>query len=438
MLGDFTPVPQSSDGIRLKKFRTFYLVASLCWFAGVKLIAFDEGDVGIRQDFDLQGSLFEIAIFGLLIFYCVLHRRLLLSHLRQLWRPFPVLLITVLSTLWSVDPALTFRRSIVFLSGTLFAYYIGVTFTPAQLLDLYRKALLFTVFASIVVIVLLPSYGISHGAHGGDWRGAVYHKNRFGELMALALMTLVIAPGERLRGARRWVIAVVTLGLLYKSHSSTAVSSLGVVLLVQGIWPIVRLRRKALIGVLAVGYPLVAVAIGLVISYSASLFLLLGKDRTFSGRDRLWAGIIDAIRVRPLLGYGYLTFWHQQAGGLAVIAERTNFVPPQGHEGYLDVMLHVGMVGLGLFLIYFLGSMWLALREARRTDSPEARWFFSILVFMSILNLTESQILEPFFFLWITLTAFTISSVMARAGRYREVDEETPLVSDRSTLMSAV
>jgi O-antigen ligase len=422
----------------LKKILNIYVIFSICWFAGVTLSNVDEGDVGgSSAGYDAVTLLIEMVIFGALFAYSVLYWRRLLRRRRHLEGPLPLICLTVASSLWSLYPSITFRRSVVLVVATFFAYFVGVMFDPAELIRLYRRVFTVMILGSIAVIGLLPSYGISHGVHGGDWKGAFFHKNRLGEMMAFAAIAFVLVPTERLPRLRRWAYVVMVLGLLYKSHSSTPVVSLAVVVAAQGIWYLLQMRRKLMSGVLLAGYPILAVVVAVVFAYSGAIFAFLGKDTTFSGRDRLWAGVIEGIKLRPLLGYGYLAFWNPANSLLLLIAERTTFVPPHAHDGYLNLMTHVGLVGLVLFLIFLVRGLVLAVRQGRATKSAEARWFFSFLIFMAAMNLTESQILEPFFFLWITMVALYVSFSIERAHGYDDAEEEELLAADQSRLISA-
>lgn len=406
---------------RLTKWEKIYVIIIICLAAGVRLSNTDEGDVVVFNQFDLFGLVTQIFEYGLLAFFCYLHRRTILQHLRHLRGPLPLALLAVVSTAWSIVPSWSLRRGIALVVITVLGYYMGAMLDPAALCRLYVRAIGLMVVLSVLVIVLLPKYGISHGVHAGDWRGAFYHKNRAGEMMALAFITFAVATPADVSRLARWAVAAVALALLYKSHAGTAVAAVIIVVAAQAVWRCLMMRRKVIIGVTLAGYPLVALAFGLIIKYSNSLFKLLGKDATFSGRDRLWAGVLDAIRLRPILGYGYLTFWLEQGGRTILVREKTTFVTIHAHNGFLNLMLHLGIVGLVLFLVFLVSTMWVTITEGRRTNSVQTRWFFSFMVLILVANLTESQILESPL-IWQTLIAFYTSFSIQRAHRFDEAE----------------
>jgi len=318
--------------------------------------------------------------------------------------------------LWSVEITWTVKRSVILVLNAFLGYYLGTVFNPDELSLLYRRALEIMVLLSIAFIVFLPSYGISHGVHTGDWKGAIYDKNEAGEVMALAFITFGIAPPIRVSPIRRWGFAALSLLLLYKSNSSSAIIATVAVMCAQAVWGFLMLRRKLLTGLVLAGYPIAISAVLLALGFSKALFALVGKDSSFTGRDKVWAGVLNGIARKPWLGYGLLAFWSPKAGNLILIQERTSFVPSHAHNGYLNLLLHVGIVGMVLFLIFLGRLIWITIKEGRRTNSSVERWFFSFLVLILVSNITESHLLElPMY--WISMVAFFTTFSIQHANR---------------------
>ena len=56
------------------------------------------------------------------------------------------------------------------------------------------------------------------------------------------------------------------------------------------------------------GLPLLLLQLGL--WYNADFLLsFFGKDATLTGRTDLWLAILDLIKQKPLLGWGYMATW---------------------------------------------------------------------------------------------------------------------------------
>jgi hypothetical protein len=57
----------------------------------------------------------------------------------------------------------------------------------------------------------------------------------------------------------------------------------------------------------------------------------------------------------PMLGAGYRSFWTPE--GASYVYARIWAVIGNGHNGYLDVWLELGFIGLGLFLVMFFTAV---------------------------------------------------------------------------------
>ncbi len=65
--------------------------------------------------------------------------------------------------------------------------------------------------------------------------------------------------------------------------------------------------------------------------------------------------MLQEITKRPILGYGFHAFWGRGLSGEATnIALSTGWVLAHSHNGFLDIWLDLGAVGLGLVLLTFL------------------------------------------------------------------------------------
>lgn len=407
----------------MEKLRKAHFVIWILFLAGIHLGPADAGE-------SANPVMMQVFALGLLLYFSIIYRETLFRHARLLWGPMPLTLLAIVSAAWSLDPGWSFRRGLVFSAATFLAYYVGATYSPRRLIALYRLALLIIIGASLAIVALLPGFG----RDGGDWIGCMYHKNRLGETMVLAFISFVIAPTETLPRIFRWLVPAAALLLLYKSHAGGATGNVAIVLAAQVVWLILQQRRKIIAAIVLTGYPLVAIAVLLIRENAGLLFKLLGKDPTFTGRTPIWRGVIAAIRLRPLLGYGYLAFWHQKGGTPIYVAELTAWPAPHAHEGYLDLMINLGIVGLLIFLAFFVRSMWLAIAEGRRTGGKEAQWFFSFIILVAVTSFTESQIVTSLF-LWTTLTALSISFAVQRAGRYDEAAMEEELHAEQGELV---
>jgi O-antigen ligase len=115
---------------------------------------------------------------------------------------------------------------------------------------------------------------------------------------------------------------------------------------------------------------------------------LFGKDESFSGRSDLWEYLLSLEQNNRLVGSGYESFWLQGSNRVISIYEIFIFRPLQAHNGYIDLLLSTGYVGLallGMIIInYFLNFF--------NIKKPHPWVLFIIVVIIS--NLQESSILR--------------------------------------------
>ncbi len=83
-----------------------------------------------------------------------------------------LVVIVVVSILWSAAPDVTLRRTVAFVGTTLFGAYLAMRYSPAELLRLLALALGIAAVLSVIVALVLPSYGVtSDSSRGVAWTG---------------------------------------------------------------------------------------------------------------------------------------------------------------------------------------------------------------------------------------------------------------------------
>ena len=86
----------------------------------------------------------------------------------------------------------------------------------------------------------------------------------------------------------------------------------------------------------------------------AKVTALIGKDPTMSRRTELWKMSLADIQENPLLGYGYGAFWDTTSRPARLIREEVWKEAPHSHNGYIELALGLGLVGLGAYSLVFV------------------------------------------------------------------------------------
>jgi O-antigen ligase len=122
--------------------------------------------------------------------------------------------------------------------------------------------------------------------------------------------------------------------------------------------------RKPVVITVLIATALLTVAVPLVFNIGTTVFQVVGRDGTLTGRTGIWEEAMSMV-VNPLLGAGFESFWLR-----VTLDEGRSFHLNEAHNGYLEVYLNLGWVGLGLLLLVILSGYRNVLRVLR--EQPEA------------------------------------------------------------------
>jgi O-antigen ligase len=140
---------------------------------------------------------------------------------------------------------------------------------------------------------------------------------------------------------------------------------------------------------------------------------ILYGDPTFTGRSVIWEFIKTEIAHRPLLGWGYQSFWLVGPDAPSIV-NAPGWVKdmPNAHNGYFDTIVELGYVGYALLLAFIIATLHAIGRIADR--APVRAWLvLSLAVHIIITNGLESVWMRGFEMLWVV---FLI--VAMEAARY--------------------
>ena len=127
----------------------------------------------------------------------------------------------------------------------------------------------------------------------------------------------------------------------------------------------------------------------------------IGKDATLTGRVPLWHLADEQISRRLMLGYGFSAFWSPANGQAWLIWEKVGWEAPHAHNGYRDILLGLGMIGL--VLLAFVIARALRQGVALHLAEPRNGWLWlNVLVGVFLtMNLSESLFLSSNDLPWI-------------------------------------
>jgi O-antigen ligase len=329
------------------------------------------------------------------------------THSWVFWLP---VCAALASMLWSGDPGMAARRSLALVLTTIFALYVVTTFDTRAMLNCLLAALLLYCVGSLLMIILVPSIGI-HSAtdtrfieHVGAWRGLSPFKNDFGRIVALAGVLFIAAAVTRPGRRQLYVLAaLLAAALVAGSRSGQAIALLiggtGAVFYVMLVRDLPPRQRSALI---LLTIPLAVLALLTKDVAIAAVLEALGKDPTLTGRENIWAAVLDAVHDNLLLGGGYGAGWSTLVG--TYMEEVLGRQIGHAHNGYLNTIVDVGVLGLVITLCFYLAIGFRILSELVRNRSWELVLFTSTLfIFIIVGNWVASFLMKYNSIFWVMM-----------------------------------
>ena len=336
-----------------------------------------------------------------------------------------------MSIFWSAFPEVSFKRWVRSIGDLIMMMVVITEFDySAAAARMFRIWSYLLVPLSVLFIKYWRNLGVSYDSTGvmEMWIGVTTHKNSLGQLVCISSFFLVWVWTSRMYKRRLADIPVLlmALWLLSGSKSATSRTSLGV--FVTGVFVLVLLRllktnirviRTAAV-VLVTGFILGNIFTQHFAQADLIPFIAAktGGDPTLTGRTYLWDELIKIGASHPVLGVGYGGFWIGDVGNH--LWETFNWHPGQAHNGYIDIYIDLGIIGLVLLSVLIVSTFRSIMRNLA-FDSDWGRFRLSLLLMIIIYNVTESSFFKPTSMLWITflLIALRVPEPFPEEGRVK-------------------
>jgi exopolysaccharide production protein ExoQ len=366
----------------------------------------------------LDGSPLDALIFAALeaaaMMVLVARHRQAAAFVRANWPLVLFFLYCAVSVLWSDYPGVALKRWVKAAGNPLM---VLVVLTDPDPTAAVKRLLARMSFLLVPLSVLFLKYYPELSRGFDQWSGRAFNmgvgldKNALGVICLIAglgsLWRLLTALGQRTREsgplAAHGLILITVLWLFSVADSATSLGCflVGSSLLVLAAWR--GTLRPATVHGLTAGFVTVCV-FGLFINTEVGIIQAMGRDTTLTARTELWQDILR-VPVDPMFGTGFESFW---------LGERAEafwtkywWQPNQAHNGYLEVFLNSGWVGvalLGFLFMWGYRNIVGALSSDHELGSLRLAFFVAAVLY----NLTEAafKVIHP---VWIVfLLAVTV------------------------------
>ncbi|MEH2247206.1 O-antigen ligase family protein [Nostoc sp.] len=332
--------------------------------------------------------------------------------------------VCALSSFWSTDPDTTIRRFIALLGTTIFGLYLASRYTLKEQLKFFAYMLGISAVMCFFFAILLPQYGV-----GGDidannsWRGIYPTKNVLGKTFVLgAAIFLFLAMTTK---ENRWFswLGYFTSGVLVFFSKST--TSLGNFIIITGAFliysRILHLKYKVMIPILTFLSTIGIALYAWFILQADAILGTVGKNTTLTGRAELWPVVLQMIAKKPWLGYGYGAFWGEGSSESSIVVQAVQWDAPNSHNGFLDLWLALGLLGILVFVIGFGINFLRAIYLIRWNQTPENVWLLVYFTFIILSNLTETSLLDQNSLEWILYVSAIFTSQLSTRANYVKI-----------------
>ncbi len=354
-----------------------------------------------------------LAIYAICAFFVITRP----EWLRSIWPVLGVPMIALALSLWSIDPALSAYRSIQLLMTTLMGVIVANLLPPYRamiLISLCELSITGLSLLNSVVVFLPPAFD------RGEFIGVLAHKNHLSHavifsgagLLALAFyfrmsflgilgaicLFPVLDATESAGGKVLYFLLLVLVSLFWLRHQPW--------ILRQRIFAAFCIAISCVLAVILTCY-------SELISTSIEA---LGKDSTLTGRTILWKFGFERFWDHPLTGYGFQAFWNEPSFTREYLRA---FVDPRTsifHNGYIEILVALGLVGGGIGIALFVACVWSTLRWYLLDATITSAFFAFCMLLMLIASFVEPLLFGVHSFNHILVVLAYCYSVYARNG----------------------
>jgi exopolysaccharide production protein ExoQ len=358
------------------------------------------------------------------------------------------LLFALASVVWSDFPFISFKRWIRDLGMYLMVLVVLTDPRPVDAISIIIRRLSYVLLIFSVIFIKYYDYlGIMYDPWTGapEYVGATTSKNMLGVLCLISGLfyfwdTVRRWSERRDRKSRRLLfvnlaLMAMTLWLLRLSQSATSQGSLVIgcfiIAVVRSKWATVNPRR---VTALIPGVVAVYLILEFAFDFSTVVADFFGRDATLHGRTGIWNAVL-ALQTNPIVGVGYQSFWLGDRLKAVWASLRTGFLN-EAHNGYLEVYLNLGLVGLAL-LVVFMISIYRRACKQLRTSPHFASLTLGLWTAMVFYNVTEAALGASLLWYAILLCGIDIRpshAVMPSGARPRIVPRQPTTVSGHSII----
>jgi len=338
------------------------------------------------------------------------------------------LFFALVSVLWSDFPFVSFKRWFRDLGNYFMILVVLSDPRPLEAVGtLLRRLCYLTIPLSIVLIKYFPEIA----RHYDQWTGipsidgATTSKNMLGAACLISGVfffwdTVKRWSDRKERRTKRIIMinfAFIAMTLWVLNLANSATSSVCLALGCLVIWAVQSRwgrSRHTFIKVLIPASFCLYLILAFGFDLNGQMASQVGRDSTLTDRTAIWHIVLN-MHTNPLLGTGYASFW---LGPRLEEIWKTYPGINESHNGYLEVYLNIGLIGVFLLGAWLIVSYRNICRQLASSPS-QASLKVALWTIMLFYNMTEAAFRGGL--LWVTFLVVAIAVPECAEGRAHSV-----------------
>lgn len=331
-----------------------------------------------------------------------------------------VSIYVLLSSLWSSSIPTGLNASLKLIIPMLLTILVCLRSKSYKTLQ-YCMVLFFgfIAVANIYFGALIPEMG-RHQFEDESWKGVFGNRNEACLFTNLALCYFIFSfRYTRKHRIVNLLLAASCVFFVFMSNSGTGRISSIIILVLAAVLPFASSNKRTFIPMVIFAGMFFISSIGVASVYQEDLLRMLNKDSGLTGRVDLWKNIAEAVKEKPVFGYG---------SEPVVISRITGKLIPSSseerkyglatHNTYLTYLLNFGLVGFVLMItlhaITFMGLI-------KNLYSKADKWQFINFSFFITISISQLTI-EFFQFMtfWVFFTYLYIAATASKSAPFIE------------------
>lgn len=358
-------------------------------------------------------------LFLLFSYLIVLNIRKMGGVFKELLNNWPLMIVIIwcfITSLWSIWPSESRYTSITQVLLLLTCVLITRTYSIERVLVALKWASALFIIINLFYFIIFP--GSSFSSIGAT--GITGHKNAFGLLLALSIISILAAyqfTPANLKRIDHWLLILASVFLL-ASFSKTSILLLFLSVFLTFLFKKVKLELLILLShvIKQFSWLFLLLLFSIIYSYQNEILDYLYyqyNDDFLTGRGRIWMTMILNNVDSLNFGLGFGSVWDKGEYSEIFFTDIYDTDPlwaeglAASDGGYTDLLLALGLVGTGVFFNYLLLTY---SKIITLVGSHEFTLLSTLFIFTFLHNITETSYLLGSVNIWFL---FVLISCMA-------------------------